>query len=102
MLTDRGREVFFSAASIWEIAVKSALGKTDFPYNPAEIAEGARQTGFVELPVSAAQAARVALLPPHHKDPFDRLLIAQALLLPARLITADPLLKPYSDLVYLI
>ena len=50
----------------------------------------------------AAQAARVAALPPHHKDPFDRLLVAQALSLPARLLTADSLLKPYSDLVYLI
>lgn len=102
MLVDRCHAVYFSAASIWEIALKSALGKTDFPYGPAAIAEGARQTGFVELPVTAAHAARLADLPSHHKDPFDRLLIAQALSLPARLMTADSLLQPYSDLVCLI
>jgi len=102
MLTDRNQDVYFSAASIWEIAVKSSLKKADFPYSPNEIAEAARQTGFIELPVTAAQAARVAVLPPHHKDPFDRLLVAQALSLPACLMTADSLLKPYSDLVYLV
>jgi PIN domain nuclease of toxin-antitoxin system len=102
MLADRRQDVYFSAASIWEIAVKSALGKTDFQYSPDEIAEAARQTGFIELSVTAAQAARVAALPHYHKDPFDRLLVAQALSLPARLMTADSLLTPYSDLIYLL
>ena len=102
MLANRSETVYFSAASIWEIAVKSALKKVDFDYRPDDIAETARRTGFTELPVTSDHAARVADLPHHHRDPFDRLLIAQALLLPARFLTVDGLLVPYSDLVLLI
>lgn len=94
--------VYFSAASIWEIAIKTALGKIDFRYSPEDIAQAAKSTGFVELPVSAAHGAKVANLPLHHRDPFDRLLIAQVLLLPAQLLTADSILVPYSELVRLI
>lgn len=95
-------QVYFSAASIWEIAIKTTLGKINFRYSPEEIAQGARETGFIELPVTSAHGAKVASLPPHHRDPFGRLLIAQALLMPARLLTADPALAPYSELVQLI
>lgn len=94
--------VYFSAASIWEIAIKTALGKIDFHYSPEDIAQAAKDTGFVELPVSAAHGAKVAHLPLHHRDPFDRLLIAQILLMPAQLLTADSALVPYSELVRLI
>lgn len=94
--------VYFSAASIWEIAIKMALGKIDVHFSPEDIAQAARETGFVELPVSAAHGAKAAHLPPHHRDPFDRLLIAQALLMPAQLLTADSALPPYSELVRLI
>lgn len=95
-------EVLFSAASILEIAIKAALGRADFAFPPAEIAEEAVRAGFVELPVRASAAARVAALPWHHRDPFDRLLVAQALDEPARLLTADRALLPYSDLVTLL
>lgn len=94
--------VYFSAASIWEIAIKTALGKTDFHYLPEDIAQAARDTGFAELSVSAAHGAKVAHLPQHHRDPFDRLLIAQAMLMPAQLLTADAELVPYSELVRFI
>jgi PIN domain nuclease of toxin-antitoxin system len=94
--------VYFSAASIWEIAIKTALGKIDFHYSPEDITQAAKETGFVELPVSAAHGAKVAHLPLHHRDPFDRLLIAQALLMPAQLLTADSALVSYSELVRLI
>ncbi|MDP2265746.1 MAG: type II toxin-antitoxin system VapC family toxin [Thiobacillus sp.] len=94
--------VYFSAASILEIAIKTALGKIDFHYSPEDIAQAAKDTGFVELPVSAAHGAKVAHLPLHHRDPFDRLLIAQVLLLPAQLLTADAALVPYSELVRLV
>lgn len=94
--------VYFSAASIWEIAIKTALGKIDFHYSPEDIAQAARDSSFVELPISAAHSAKVAHLPLHHRDPFDRLLIAQVLLLPAQLITANVALAPYSELVRLI
>ncbi|MCH9637941.1 MAG: type II toxin-antitoxin system VapC family toxin [Betaproteobacteria bacterium] len=95
-------EVYFSAASIWEIAIKSALGKVSFNYLPNQIAEGARMTGFVEIPISSEHAAGVARLPLHHADPFDRLLIAQMLAMPARLVTADAALTVYSELVELV
>jgi PIN domain nuclease of toxin-antitoxin system len=98
-IEDPHNEIFFSAASIWEIAIKSGLGKLDFPHSAEAIAQGAIHTGFTELPVTAKHAAAVARLPTHHRDPFDRLLIAQALALPAHLLTVDAALGPYSDLV---
>lgn len=98
-LEDAANDVLFSAASIWEIAIKYRLSRPDFAHEPDEIAKAARQTGFIELPVHAAAAAKVATLPPLHRDPFDRLLIAQALAEPALLYTADAPLTAYSDLV---
>ncbi len=95
-------EVMFSAASIWEIAIKSALGRSDFRVAPARIAEVALESGFVELPVRVPAALRVAALPHHHRDPFDRLLVAQAMCEPAVLYTADPQLAAYSELVELV
>lgn len=92
-------EVMFSAASIWEIAIKSGLRRMNFRVAPEEIAEAAIESGFVELPVRAAAAAYVAKLPAHHRDPFDRLLIAQAITEPAMLYTADAQLESYSELV---
>lgn len=94
--------VYFSAASIWEIAIKIDLGKIRFQYSPEEIARAARDAGFAELPISAAHGAKVAQLPLYHRDPFDRLLVAQILLLPAQLITTDAALVPYSELVRLV
>lgn len=99
ILEDPMQEVLFSAASLWEIAIKAALGRADFKVAPGEILSAALETGFIELPVRAAAALAVADLPHHHRDPFDRLLVAQALTEPARLYTADPALEPYSELV---
>jgi PIN domain nuclease of toxin-antitoxin system len=98
-LADRSREVFFSAASIWEIGIKASLGRSDFQVKPADVWRLAILAGFAELTVTSAHGAAVADLPWHHRDPFDRLLIAQALSLPARLLTADPILLRYSELV---
>ena len=101
-LEDANNEVLFSAASLWEIAIKAGLGRSDFAFDPQQILRAAEQTGFVELPVCSAAAILVAKLPPHHRDPFDRLLIAQAMSEPVRFYTADPLLPPYSELVTLV
>jgi PIN domain nuclease of toxin-antitoxin system len=95
-------EVLFSAASIWEIAIKSGLDRGDFAFDPAEIALAALDTGFSELAVRANAAALVSRLPLLHRDPFDRLLVAQAMTEPATLYTAAQQLPPYSDLVRLI
>jgi len=91
--------VLFSAASMWEIAIKAALGHGDFGVSPREIIGSALDAGFRELPVTSATAVRVADLPLHHRDPFDRLLVAQAIAEPAYLYTADRALTAYSDLV---
>ena len=99
VLEDASNEVLFSAASLWEIAIKAALGRFDFAFDPQQILRAALDTGFVELPVRSEAAALVAKLQPHHRDPFDRLLIAQAMSEPVRFYTADPLLPPYSELV---
>ncbi|MGI4953477.1 MAG: type II toxin-antitoxin system VapC family toxin [Janthinobacterium lividum] len=102
VLEEPDNEVLFSAASLWEIAIKAGLGRPDFAFNPKHILQAALETGFIELPVKSAAAVLVAGLPPHHRDPFDRLLVAQAIHESVRLYTADPLLPPYSALVILV
>ncbi len=101
-ILDPGNEVLFSAASIWEIAIKSQLGRADFGASSEAIARSAMESGFDELPVRSAHAALTARLPGHHRDPFDRLLIAQAMTEPARLLTVDSALRPYSELVVVL
>jgi PIN domain nuclease of toxin-antitoxin system len=100
-IADTQNDVLFSAASIWEIAIKFRLGRIELSDTPYGIAKEAGRCGFAELPIGAAAAARVADLPPYHRDPFDRILIAQALCEPARFFTADKALVRYSDLVTL-
>jgi len=98
-IEDASNDVMFSAASIWEIAIKWALKRLDFTITPGEILAAAIASGFDELPVRSAAAAHVAILPAHHRDPFDRLLVAQAIMEPIILYTADPQLGVYSELV---
>ena len=90
-------QVFISSASIWEAAIKIGIGKlkTDADL----VLEGIRRSGFIELPISAAHASFVHRLPDIHRDPFDRLLIAQAMYEPLHLLTADSYLSQYSELV---
>ncbi|MBV8066885.1 MAG: type II toxin-antitoxin system VapC family toxin [Candidatus Eremiobacteraeota bacterium] len=101
-ITDPQNDVLFSAGSIWEIAIKFRLRRIDLSVEPNRIAREAMSNGFEELPIGATAAARVADLALHHGDPFDRILIAQALCEPAKFFTADAALSPYSDLVTLI
>lgn len=90
-------DLFFSAASAWEIAVKSALGKLKVPVSPADYIETRlRQIRTAPLAITHLHAARVGELPFHHKDPFDRLIIAQAQLERLPVMTADPRFKPYD------
>jgi PIN domain nuclease of toxin-antitoxin system len=89
--------VYVSAASIWEIAIKARLGK--IAADPDALAAAIEASGFLELPISAAHAAGVARLPPHHYDPFDRMLVSQAVTEPLRLLTADALLVRYGAMV---
>ncbi len=93
-------EVFFSVASLWEIAIKVSLGKLQA--DAEAIREGALESGFLELAVLGPHALHVGGLPWHHRDPFDRLLVAQAAAEPMRLLTADEQLLAYGGHVELI
>lgn len=93
-------DVFVSSASIWEATIKIGLGK--LKADPLGLVQGIQASGFSELPVTAAHAAAVGQLKSLHRDPFDRLLVAQAVSEPLRLVTADHILLAYSDLVGLV
>lgn len=101
LLADRTNTLLLSAASSWEIAIKYRLGKLALPEPPAEyVPDRMRLSGVTPLPVEHAHALRVAELPDHHNDPFDRLIIAQAQELAIPIVTADEQLSEYSvDLV---
>jgi len=93
-------ELFVSAASIWELSINTALGKLQA--DPAEIRSSLADAGFEELPVLGIHAAAVRLLPEYHRDPFDRLLIAQTVTEPMHLLTNDRALRPYGAMVELV
>ncbi|HEU4988181.1 MAG TPA: type II toxin-antitoxin system VapC family toxin [Gemmatimonadaceae bacterium] len=94
-LIQQAAEVKFSAASAWEISIKAAIGKLRLPRN-ADIAAELDRDGFQPLPVEIAHAAGVRALPDLHRDPFDRLLISQALAEGLTLVSADPALAHYG------
>jgi PIN domain nuclease of toxin-antitoxin system len=102
LLEDPGNDVFFSAASLWEIVIKAALRKPDFKVDMPLLRLALSEMGFAELPVSAAHAERLATLPPIHKDPFDRMLVAQCLAEPLVLLTNDGVLADYGDVVKVV
>jgi PIN domain nuclease of toxin-antitoxin system len=89
--------VLVSSVSVWEIAIKVRIGK--MKADPRRMVERFDAAGFGELPIYSRHAAAVSDLPLHHGDPFDRLLIAQAMSEPLHLLTTDAQLKPYSHLV---
>ncbi len=90
-------DLHLSAASTWEIAIKYGLGKLTLPSRPAKlIPELMSKTSVSPLPVLHSHALRVADLPMHHRDPFDRLLVAQAQLEDLPILTADPQFEPYE------
>jgi PIN domain nuclease of toxin-antitoxin system len=95
LLQDDSNDVYYSAASIWEIAIKSSLPRKDFRVDLTQLLATLPEMGLVELPVTAAHAAGVTSLPPIHRDPFDRLLIAQSIVEPLTLLTNDALLDRY-------
>lgn len=99
-LIDAAESRYVSAATIWEIAIKVKLGKLDA--DPNEMNDNLEPSGFRELPVTSRHAAQVAKLPLHHGDPFDRMLVAQAMTEDLYLVTSDRHLPQYSDLVILI
>lgn len=95
VIVDKQNIVMFSVASIWEIGIKSALGRKDFDVDPLATLSAAH-LDFHEQAITSADALRAAALPRHHRDPFDRMLVAQAIGTDAVLLTADRLLLSYG------
>ncbi|CAA6604190.1 PilT protein domain-containing protein [Rhodospirillaceae bacterium LM-1] len=93
-IADPGSEVFVSSASVWEIAIKQALGKLEFPV--ARISGIIEEAGFAPLGIEVAHAILAGSLPRHHDDPFDRMLIAQAKTEGMAIVTADAMFERYG------
>ncbi len=91
--------VWVSAANVWEIAIKHSLGRGDMPVSGRDAMRYFQESGYRFLAVEAEHAIAVEELPLHHQDPFDRILVAQALVEPMRLMTHDPLVALYSDTI---
>ncbi len=100
LIRDPANDVYFSAASVWEVAIKAALGK--LRVDAGELLETLAVEGFAELPVLGRHAVELAALPAHHRDPFDRLLVAQSRVESLRLLTDDKTLTRYGEQVMLV
>ena len=95
LLEDQANRLVFSAASIWEIAIKSGLGRPDFDVPSGVFRRGLLEAGYQELPVTGVHAAALQGLPALHRDPFDRILVAQAMVESLTLVTADRTILTY-------
>jgi PIN domain nuclease of toxin-antitoxin system len=95
LIEDPANELLFSAISIWEVAIKFALQRPSFKIDPRILRRGLLATGYVELPVTARHAETILSLPPIHKDPADRILIAQAIAEGITLLTVDATIASY-------
>jgi PIN domain nuclease of toxin-antitoxin system len=95
LLNDEDNELIFSAASLWEIVIKRGLGRDDFQVDPRLFRRGLLDNGYSELPIGSEHAIAVEALPHLHRDPFDRILVAQATVEGIVLLTTDPLVAQY-------
>ena len=102
LFNDSGNELCFSAVSIWEVAIKRGLDRSDFQLDVRQFRRGLIDNGYIELPMSSLHAVAIDLLPAVHRDPFDRMLVAQASVEGFPLITSDAVLAQYSGLVRLV
>ena len=95
LIVDTGNELLFSAASLWEISIKNGLGREDFTVDARVLRRSLFDNGYGELPILGAHTVAVTDLPPIHRDPFDRLLVAQAMVEGIVLLTSDALVAQY-------
>ena len=95
LIENPATELIYSVASLWEVAIKNELGRADFSVDPSLLRRGLLENGYTELAVIGAHAVAVHGLPPIHKDPFDRLLVAQALIEGVTLVTVDEVVGRY-------
>jgi PIN domain nuclease of toxin-antitoxin system len=96
VIDDKANELLFSAVSIWEVAIKNDLGRPDFRAEPHLLRRGLLDNGYIELAITSAHAAAISGLPRLHKDPFDRLLVAQATVEGVTLLTSDATVAAYG------
>jgi PIN domain nuclease of toxin-antitoxin system len=94
-LNNPSNELLFSAASLWEISIKNSLGREDFRVEPRSFRRGLLDNGYLELPITSQHAVSLDILPPIHRDPFDRMLLSQALTEGVTLLTTDAQLAKY-------
>jgi len=99
MIESPRTSIWISAATVWEIAIKHSLGRGDMPVSSQEALRYFQESGYRFLPIEPEHAAAVEDLAAHHADPFDRILVAQAIVEPMRLMTHDPIMARYSDTV---
>ena len=102
LLLNSASQLFFSAISVLEVSIKSSLGRSDFSVDPERLRLGLLQNEYVEMQFTAAHAVAVTRLPPIHKDPFDRSLVAQAQVEGTMLVTADPMVARYPGPIRLV
>ena len=95
LIDSPSNELLFSAASVWEVAIKRGLGRSDFEADPRLLRRGLLDNGYAELPVLSDHVVAIESLPRIHKDPFDRLLVAQATVEGITLLTADSVVAEY-------
>jgi PIN domain nuclease of toxin-antitoxin system len=95
LIEEMGNELLFSAASLWEVAIKRGLGRLDFQADARLLRRGLLDNGYSELPIISDHVVAIESLPPIHKDPFDRVLVAQATVEGITLLTLDPVVAQY-------
>jgi PIN domain nuclease of toxin-antitoxin system len=95
LISDIDNELLFSVASLWEVAIKRNLQRSDFTVDPRLLRSGLLDNGYGEMSISGAHAVAVHGLPPIHKDPFDRILVAQSMVEGITLLTVDPIVAQY-------
>jgi len=95
LIDDIGNELLFSAASLWEVAIKRGLGRKDFQADVRLLRRGLLDNGYRELPIVSDHVVAIESLPPIHEDPFDRVLVAQATVEGITLLTLDPMVAQY-------
>lgn len=102
LLNDSDHELLFSAASIWEIVIKNGLGREDFKVDARLLRRGLLDNDYGELAITSEHAVFLENLPPIHKDPFDRILVAQAMVEGITLLTADSIVAKYPGPIQLV
>ena len=102
MIQDLDNRLYFSAVSLWDVTIKSELGRADFHVDPALLRRGLVENGYEELPVTSTHAIEVGRLPAIHKDPFDRMLVAQAGVEGLLLLTSGVVVARYPGPIQLV